>query len=123
MLNIHNFAVRDVPVKPVYNIGEKSSIRIWRVIPMISPLLRGFIQRLFQKFIVRDSPPLVLFYFFGGLTFFPGLLFGLYLFFYRLLAGPVAPTTVPFPMFLIMFGLNFLMFAMWFDMDYNRHLR
>ncbi|HEX2906163.1 MAG TPA: glycosyltransferase family 2 protein [Phototrophicaceae bacterium] len=124
MLNIHNFAVRDVPVKPVYNIGEKSGIRIWRVIPTISLLLlRGFIQRLFQKFIVRDSHPLVLFYFFGGLTFFPGLLFGLYLFFYRLLVGPVAPTTALFPMFLIMFGLNFLMFAMWFDMDYNRHLR
>ncbi len=124
MLNIHNFAVRDVPVKPVYGIGERSGIRIWRVIPTISLLLlRGFIQRLFQKFIVRDSHPLVLFYFFGTLTFIPGLLLGLYLFFYRLLTGPVAATSALFAMFLIMFGLNFLMFAMWFDMDYNRDLR
>ncbi|MBI5670616.1 MAG: glycosyltransferase family 2 protein [Chloroflexi bacterium] len=124
MLNIHNFAVRDVPVKPVYGIGERSGIRIWRVIPTISLLLlRGFIQRLFQKFIVRDSHPLVLFYFFGVLTFLPGLILGLVLFFHRLFNGPVAATSALFAMFLIMFGLNFLMFAMWFDMDYNRHLR
>ncbi|NWG17729.1 MAG: glycosyltransferase family 2 protein [Chloroflexi bacterium] len=124
MLNIHNFAVRDVPVKPVYNIGERSGIRIWRVIPTISLLLlRGFIQRMFQKFVVRDSHPLVLFYLFGTLTFFPGMILGFYLFFYRLLVGPVAATSGLFAMFLIMFGLNFLMFAMWFDMDYSRNLR
>ena len=45
MLNIYNFTVADVPVKPVYNIGEKSGIRLWRVMPSISLLLlRGFIQ-------------------------------------------------------------------------------
>lgn len=124
MLNIYNFRVRDVPVKPVYNIGEISGIRIWRVIPSISLLLlRGFLVRMFQKYVVRDAHPLVLFYLFGFLSFFPGLCFGLYLFAYRLLVGPVAGTSALFAMFLIMFGLNFLMFALWFDMDANRHLR
>lgn len=124
MLNIHSFAVRDVPVKPVYNVGEKSGIRIWRVIPTISLLLlRGFLNRLFEKFVVRDAHPLVLFYIVGTLSFIPGFLFGLYLVLYRIFAGPVAPTSALFAMFLIMFGLNFLMFALWFDMDANRHLR
>ncbi len=124
MLNVHNCRVRDVPVRPVYNIGERSGIRIWRVIPTISVLLlRSFVSRLFHKYIVRDSHPLVLFYLFGTLTFVPGLLLGLYLVIYRLTVGSVAPTSAVFAMFLTMFGLNFLMFAMWFDMDYNRHLK
>lgn len=124
MLNIHNFAVRDVPVRPVYNVGEKSGIRIWRVIPTISLLLlRGFLSRLFEKFVVRDAHPLVLFYIVGTLSFIPGFLLGVYLVLYRIIAGPVAPTSALFAMFLIMFGLNFLMFALWFDMDANRHLR
>ncbi|MBZ0277177.1 MAG: glycosyltransferase family 2 protein [Anaerolineae bacterium] len=124
MLNIHSFAVRDVPVKPVYNVGEKSGIRIWRVIPTISILLlRGFLARLFEKFVVRDAHPLVLFYIVGTLSFIPGFLLGVYLVLYRIFAGPVAPTSALFAMFLIMFGLNFLMFALWFDMDANRHLR
>ncbi len=124
MLNVHNFRVRDVPVRPVYNIGERSGIRIWRVIPTISLLLlRSFISRLFHKYIVRDSHPLVLFYLFGTLTFVPGFLLGLYLVAYRLFVGNVATTSAVFAMFLTLFGLNFLMFAMWFDMDYNRHLK
>lgn len=124
MLNIDNFRVRDIPVKPVYNIGEKSGLRIWRVIPSISLLLlRGFFWRIFHKFVVRDAHPLVLFYLFGLLTFIPGLLLGVYFLLYRLFSGPVAPTSALFAMFLILFGLNFLMFALWFDMDSNRHLR
>ncbi len=124
MLNIHNFRVKDVPVRPVYNVGEKSGIRIWRVIPSISLLLlRGFLLRLFQKYVVRDAHPMVLFYLFGVLSLIPGLIFGAYLFVYRLFVGAVSPTSALFAMFLVMFGLNFLMFALWFDMSENRHLR
>jgi glycosyltransferase involved in cell wall biosynthesis len=124
MLNVHNFRVADVPVKPVYGIGEKSGIKIWRVIPTISRLLlRGFFWRLFHKYIVRDSHPLVLFYLFGILTFVPGVILGLWLVIYRLFVGNVAPTSALFAMFLTMFGLNFLMFALWFDMDSNRDLK
>lgn len=124
MLNVYNFTVADVPVKPVYGIGEKSGIKITRVIPTISRLLlRGFIYRLFFKYVVRDAHPLVLFYFFGAVTFFPGLLFGVMLVMYRLFVRNVAPTSALFAMFLVMFGLNFLMFALWFDMDANRHLK
>ena len=124
LLNIHNFRVRDVPVRPVYNIGEKSNIRIWRVIPTVSLLLvRSFFMRLYEKYILRDAHPLVLFFFFGLITFIPGLLAGFYLVFFRLFIGAVAPTSALFVMFLMLFGLNFLMFGLWFDMDYNRDLK
>jgi glycosyltransferase involved in cell wall biosynthesis len=124
MLNIYNFTVADVPVKPVYGIGEKSGIRIGRVIPTISLLLlRGFIQRLFYKYVVRDAHPLVLFYLFGAFTFIPGLILGLALVYHRLFVGIVSPTTALFAMFLVMFGVNFMLFALWFDMDANKHLK
>ena len=112
------------PIKPIYNIGEKSGIRIWKVMPTISMiLLRGFFDRMIQKYIIRDTHPLILFYFVGLLTFWPGIAFGLYLFAHRILVGPVEATSALFAMFMTMFGLNFLMFALWFDMDDNRRLR
>jgi glycosyltransferase involved in cell wall biosynthesis len=123
-LNVANFRVRDVSVRPVYNIGESSGIRLRKVVPTISwLLLRGFCWRLKEKYIIRDFHPLVFFYAMG-LTLFPvGSLFGLYLFVYRLLVGPVALTSALFAVFLIISGLQALFFAMWFDMDYNKHLK
>jgi len=123
-LNVGNFRVRDVSVKPVYNIGENSGIRLRKVIPTITwLLLRGFCWRLKEKYILRDFHPLVFFY--GmGLTLFPvGTVFGLYLVWYRTSVGKVAATSALFAAFLIISGLQALFFAMWFDMDYNKHLK
>lgn len=123
-LNVGNFRVRDVSIRPVYNIGEVSGIRLRKVIPVISwLLLRGFCWRLVEKYVLRDFHPLVFFY--GmGLTLFPGgAIFGLYLMVYRLCVGPVATTSALFAAFLIISGLQSLFFAMWFDMDYNRYLK
>ena len=62
-LNQHDFRVRDVHVRPVYNVGEKSGIRILQVIPRISWILfKGFWQRLFYKYVIRDFHPLIFFY-------------------------------------------------------------
>jgi glycosyltransferase involved in cell wall biosynthesis len=123
-LNVANFRVRDVSVRPVYNIGESSGIRLRKVIPTISwLLLRGFCWRLKEKYIIRDFHPLVFFYAMG-LTLFPsGTILGLTLLGYRLIFGPVAPTSALFAAFLTISGLQALFFAMWFDMEYNRHLR
>src|SRR5215813_1430269 len=123
-LNVANFRVRDVSVRPVYNIGEISGIRLRKVIPTISwLLLRGFCWRLKEKYIIRDFHPLVFFYAMG-LTLFPsGTILGLTLLGYRLIFGPVAATSALFAAFLTISGLQALFFAMWFDMEYNRHLR
>jgi len=47
-LNVYNFRVRDVPVKPVYNIGEESGVRPLRMIPRLSWLLFKLFRH--QKF-------------------------------------------------------------------------
>jgi len=123
-LNVGNFRVRDVSVRPVYRIGETSGIRLRKVIPTIAwLLLRGFCWRLTEKYILRDFHPLVFFY--GmGLTLLPaGTIFGLYLVWYRFFVGTVAATSALLAAFLIISGLQALFFAMWFDMDYNKYLK
>jgi len=123
-LNVYNFRVRDVPVTPVYNIGEKSGVRPLRMIPGLSWLLfKLFLYRIVQKYVIRDFHPLVFFYLMGVMLFIPGFLFGLYMTFYRLLVGTVAPTSALFAVFLVVSGMQSLFFAMWFDMDYNKALR
>jgi hypothetical protein len=123
-LNEINLRVRDVPIRPVYNVGEQSGIRLRKVLFTIPCLLmRGFFRRLFTKYVIADFHPLVFFYLLG-LTLTPGgFFFGLYLLFYRILDGPVSETSALFAAFLYISGLQSLFFAMWFDMDYNRKLR
>lgn len=119
-LNINNFKVRDVPTRPIYNIGEKSGVKPIRMIPRLSLLLlKLFIWRMFQKYVIRDFHPLVFFYLFGFSLSLPGFLLGIWLVIYRLFIGYVAVTSALFVALLIISGLQFLLFAMWFDMDYN----
>ena len=123
-LNIWNFRVRDVNVRPIYGIGEKSGIKPIRMIPKLSWLLfKLFLYRMLQKYIIRDFHPLLFFYA-VGLTLMPlGFIFGSYLFIQRVLVGPVAGTSALFAAFLLIMGLQFLLFAMWFDMEYNKELK
>ena len=123
-LNVYNFRVRDVPVQPVYNIGEKSGVRPLRMIPRLSWLLfKLFLWRMREKYVIRDFHPLLFFYTLGITLFIPGLLLGLYLVAYRFLVGLVSPTSALFAVFLSVTGLQLIFFAMWFDMDYNKYLR
>jgi len=74
-LNIADCTVRDVPVRPVYNIGEVSEIRITRVVITISRLLICcFFSRLVEKYVIRDFHPLVFFYTLGLIAFPAGAL-------------------------------------------------
>lgn len=123
-LNVYNFKVRDVEVKPIYGIGEKSGIKPLLVIPRFSWLLmKLFFYRMFQKYIIRDFHPLVFFYLSGFTFSFIGLIIGLYLLYLRIFTGPVAVTSALLAVFLIITGLQSLLFAMWFDMDSNKYLR
>lgn len=125
MLNVFNMRVKDVMVRPVYNVGEKSGIRLRKVIPTISWLLfRCFWWRMLEKYVIRDFHPLVFFYALAALLLPAGMLLGLYLLLARIFMGPVVTaTSAMFAAFLFISGLQFMLFAMWFDMEYNRDLR
>lgn len=122
-LNLYDSRVVDVPIQPLYGVGERSKMRLWKVVPTVSWLIfRRFVWRLFAKYVVRDFHPLVFFYGFGALTFSLGAFFGLYLLFHRFTSGPVVATSALLAALLVISGLQLLLFAMWFDMEHNRHL-
>jgi len=123
-LNVYHFRVRDVPVNPIYGIGERSNIRISKVIFTLSfLLLKLFLWRLKEKYVIRDFHPLVLFYLLGFVLTPIGVVFGCYLLVYRILTGPVAATSALLAAFFAISGLQSLFFAMWFDMEYNKKLK
>jgi GT2 family glycosyltransferase len=69
-LNVADQRVYDVQVRPVYNIGEVSGIRVTSIIVSISWLLiNRFFARMVNKYIIRDFHPLVFFYIFGLIAF------------------------------------------------------
>ena len=123
-LNIHNFKVKDVPITPVYGIGEKSGIKPLRMIPKLWWLLfKLFWYRMFHKYVIRDFHPLLFFYSAASVLLPAGTLLGLYLFTKRILVGPVAETSALFAAFLLLMGMQFLFFGMWLDMEYNKDLK
>jgi glycosyltransferase involved in cell wall biosynthesis len=123
-LNVHNLRVKDVPVEPVYNIGEKSGISIKKAIFKIGWLLiKLFFWRMKEKYIIRDFHPLVFFYFLG-------IIFGMItiLLFTRLmilwaLTGHIPAINALAAMFSFMSSSLFSLFAMWFDMEANKDLK
>lgn len=122
-LNIYGFRVHDVPIRPVYGVGEKSGIRLWIVVPTLSVLLLSrFWRRMFQKYIVRDTHPLVLFYLTGNAFVLVGLWFGILQIRARIHDVPPSVATTVLSALLIISGLQFIFFAMWFDMDYNKEI-
>jgi len=123
-LNINNFRVADVPVHPRYGIGERSSMNVFKVIPTVSWLLgRGFMYRLFIKYVIKDFHPLVFFYFFGITFLIAGIVLGLLESVLKVFTGGIAIATIVLVALLLVTGLQFLLFAMWFDMEYNKTLK
>lgn len=121
-MNVASLRVVDVPIQAVYGVGEKSGIRhLWAVFSFSWYLAGRFFWRLVEKYVIRDFHPLVFFYLFGILLAPLGFLFGAYLVLYRLISGlPVQATSALFAVLLFISGMQFLLFAMGFDKDYNR---
>ncbi len=123
-LNVWNRRVRDYPSRPIYGVGERSGIKLRRVVPTISwLLLKGFFWRLQEKYVFRDFHPLVLFWALGLLFFGAGLLLGVVEVVLRLAGNQITAATIVLVALLVISGLQLLLFAMWFDMESNKDLR
>ncbi|MBN1788498.1 MAG: glycosyltransferase family 2 protein [Sedimentisphaerales bacterium] len=123
-LNIYNLKVRDVPIKPIYNIGEKSGIKIHKVVPKLSWLLfKCFLYRIKEKYIIRDFHPLVFFYMFGFLFDIATLILFLRLFCKWFSMSHIPPMNALAAMFSFITAVQFTLFAMWFDMEANKDLK
>ena len=123
-LNVWNRRVRDFPSRPIYGVGERSGIKIRAVVPRISWLLfKGFMWRLREKYIIRDFHPLVLFYALGFIALAIGVGLGIAVTILRILGNAVPAGTVVLIALLVIAGLQFSLFAMWFDMETNKDLK
>ena len=122
-LNQFDFPVQDVHIKPVYNVGEKSGIRLFKVIPRISWLLfKGFWKRLFFKYVIKDFHPLVFFYSFSFLLLTASIPLAVRLFYIWGATGDIPDINAMTLIFSLISGFQMLFFGMWFDMDYNKKL-
>ena len=122
-LNVWNARVRDFPSRPIYGVGERSGIRLRKVVPTISWLLvKGFFWRMGQKYVIRDFHPLVFFYMLGFLMTALGLGLGIAETVLRILGNNITPATVVLVALLLITGAQFTLFAMWFDMESNKDL-
>jgi glycosyltransferase involved in cell wall biosynthesis len=124
MLNVYNQRVKDVPIRPVYNIGEKSGIRLWREIPGLTLLLsRNFLWRMMQKYVIRDFHPLVFFYIMALLLLGASVPLFARMIWRWIQTANIPPINTLTFMFTAITGLQSLFFAMWFDMEYNKDLK
>jgi glycosyltransferase involved in cell wall biosynthesis len=123
-LNMSYCTVKEIPIKPVYDVGEESKMKIAKVIPKISwLLLKSFVKRLWGKYFLRDFHPLFLFYNFSFLL---GLV-NIY-FFIEIIGALIKdqiPTVGTYLGFVLLFvsSLQALFFGMWMDIQDNLKLQ
>ena len=120
-LNVYDFRVMDVPLRPVYDVGEQSKIRLWKVIPTMTWLLvRMFCWRMWRKYVIHDFHPLIFFYLGAmalGLT--ATALF-VRMIWQWIRIGHIPPLNALAWGFCLIAALQFGLFAMWFDMERSR---
>jgi hypothetical protein len=123
-LNNYDFRVRDVPIRPVYNIGETSGMRIPSVIPTLGWLLvKCYFWRMKEKYIIRDFHPLIFFLVFGLFLTLTGMALAFVLLYLRYHTGALSPNAAIFDAFCLITGMQMLFFAMWMDMERNKGLK
>jgi Na+/H+ antiporter NhaC len=123
LANVAECRVADVPITPLYGVGEISSMKIAKVTLTISALLiRRFWWRLFHKYVLRDFHPLVFFYLLATLTMVVSIALSVRLVVSWISNGFVPQMTALALAFFTITALNSLFFAYWMDMQANAHL-
>jgi len=124
-LNMAYCTIREVPIKPVYRIGEQSKMKVHKVIPKISCLLfKSFFKRIWIKYFIKDFHPLFILYNVAFILFLVSIPFAIrilsYYFGSQLGERPIL-NSIMF-MFLIVSATQSLLFAMWMDIQDNERL-
>lgn len=122
-LNIAKCSLREIPIKPVYNVGEKSKMKIKNVIPRVSWLLIcGYFKRIVRKYLLNDFHPIFIFFASSWLTFLLTIYFFIYI--VKGLIG-VGVSVGTYNGFIVMLTTSIISFAfgMWFDMYDNDRLQ
>ena len=120
-LNAYGFKIIDIPRTAIYLEGEiQSQIKGFTYFLKVSPMiLRNFFWRLNFKYLYLDFHPLVFFYYFAIVLIPAGFLLGFYLVLDKFFLGDihVTPSMSILTALLLLGGFQFLLFAMFFDMQ------
>ncbi len=104
-LNIANVRILDVSIPPIYK-NEESKIRLTRVIlPTLWVLWKGFLRRIYLKYILYNFSPVGLFFIFGTLLHLFGLAWGIYIAISSI--GPASPSTATVMIAVVPYILGF----------------
>lgn len=118
-LNVFGFRVKDV-VMPARYGNEKSKIKYGRYMFKVSwLLLKNFLWRLKMKYLWLSFHPLILFYAFGIILAPIGLFGGAYSLYFKFVLGGSIFVRGVLSLLLFIIGIQFLSFAMFFDMQAN----
>jgi len=116
-LNVYSLRVQDV-IMPARYGEEKSKIRYGKYIPKVAwLLLKDFFWRLKMKYVIFSFHPLVLFYMLGIFLVPVSIFCGLYSLYYKLIINGSIYVRGTISLLLFIIGLQFLLFAMLFDMQ------
>ena len=122
-LNVSFCTIKEVEVKPVYDVGEKSKMKIWKVIPRIAWLLfKSFFKRLWIKYLFRDFHPLFLLYNLGLILTIISIPYLIKILNAIFSENQIGYLPVLAFVFLFISGIQFLLFAMWMDIQDNERL-
>lgn len=122
-VNAYGLRLLDVPRKAIYRPGvRQSQIKGLPYALRASPmLLRGFLWRLWYKYVLRSFHPLVLFWA-AGIVLLPlGVLFGIYLVYLQASGLGVSGPKAVLCALLLLSGFQSLTFAMLFDMEASQN--
>lgn len=119
-LNAFGVRVEDVVMPARYGC-EKSKIKYINYIMKVAPMnFRGFLWRLKIKYVVLDFHPLVFFYI-AGIALVPsGVIFGFWISMQKWNQIPVSQNFPLLSAFITLMGIQFLLFAMLFDMQADK---
>jgi glycosyltransferase involved in cell wall biosynthesis len=119
LIRLNAFGFRTVDVKMPSRYGdEKSTIKYGPYMVKVSLMLfRNFLWRLKFKYMILNFHPLVLFYILSMIMIPGGVLFGLYILVKKIMSLPVSTNYPLLDALIIITGLQFLFFAMLFDMQ------
>lgn len=123
-LNIAFCTIREVEIKPVYNVGEQSKMKILKVIPRVSFLLiSSFFKRLWGKYLFRDFHPLFLLYNMSFILFGLSIPFTVKIIKIIIAGNDLNPFTFLAFLFLFITAFQAFLFAMWMDIQDNERLQ
>jgi glycosyltransferase involved in cell wall biosynthesis len=115
-LNIRQCRVKDVAM-PARYADEESDINLMRII-LTFPLLlvRRYLHRVYQRYVLRDFSPIALFLFAGSVLFGWGIIFGIYLWIKTAITATATPTgTIILALLPLILGFQLILEAIVLD--------